>query len=80
MLQIWVGKFILKNGGYFLALMLQLAWVIQCQSHPCKRRVIELSSPSLERKGGSCFPKDISPTMNVIARLEFELANYNVLV
>ena len=36
--------------------------------------------PKLEIKRSHTFPKSISPKVNVIARLEFELSNYYVAV
>ena len=36
--------------------------------------------PSCEDKGVYTFPKDISPKVNVITSLEFELANYDFAV
>ena len=42
--------------------------------------IVLLFKPYLGNKGLHTFPKGISPKMNVIARLEFEFASYNVTV
>ena len=42
--------------------------------------VVVLLKPLLGDKKVHVFPKGISPNMNVIARLEFELAYYDVAV
>ena len=49
----------------------QPSWVIKCQSHLCRRTAVVRLNPLLE---------DISPKVNEIARLEFELVNYDVVV
>ena len=58
----------------------QPSWVIQCKVHPCRRAVVVLFNPLLRDKGVHAFPKSISLKVNVIARLEFELVNFEVAV
>ena len=54
---------------------------ITYESHYCKRTVVMLFSPLMEvNKDVHTFFKGISLKVNVIARLEFELAYYKVAV
>ena len=66
----------------FLYLMTyQPSWIIQCQIFPYRRTVGKLFNPLL--RGGEelhFFPKGIYLKMNVIARLQFEIAYYDVAV
>ena len=53
------------------------------ESHIWGRKLVVLFNPYLAMAGDKrvhTFPKGISPKVNVIARLEFELINYDVVV
>ena len=60
----------------------QPLWVIQCQNHHCWKTVMVLFNQLLGEsiRQFISFPKVISPKVNVIARLEFELAYYDIAV
>ena len=57
----------------------QLSWVFWCPSNPFKRTVVILFNPQLDGiKGFILFPKAITPKVNAILWLGFELAYYDV--
>ena len=49
-------------------------------SHPSTRTVVVLFNHSCEDKGVHTFPNGICPKVNIIARLEYELAYYDYAV
>ena len=51
-----------------------------CQSHFCRTVVMLFKTHSWRGKRVHAFPKGISPKVNVIVGLEFELAYYDVAV
>ena len=54
------------------------SWVIQYQSHSCRRTVVILFNQLLGYNGAHTFSKSISPKVNATARLGFELAYCDV--
>ena len=73
------ANFLLSKNSHFVCfLACQPSWVIQCQIHLSWKIVVVLFNPQLGVwLGIHTFPKGICPKVNVIARLEFELAYYN---
>ena len=68
---------------FFLFLCLtayQPSWVILCQSNHWKRTVVVLLNPNLKRIWVHVFPNGISLKVNVVSRLEFQIAYYDVAV
>ena len=64
------------NFGCFLCLTAHKpSWIILCQSNYFRRTAVMLFNPWLD-KGVHTFPKCICTKVNVITRLEFELAYY----
>ena len=57
----------------------QSSWVIQCKRHSCnKQQCYYLIYSSGGNKEVHSFCKDINPKVNVIERLEWEIAFYDV--
>ena len=64
-----------RNACFFFLMTHQNSWVIWCQNYPCKRLIVVLSQSWL-----GFIPKCIRPKVNKIARLEFELVSYTLVV
>ena len=55
----------------------QLSRVIWCQNHP-NRKILCYQTQNLEDEGVHTFPKGISPKVNVIAQMEFDITRYDI--